>query len=59
MNNIATDYTSTMINYEKQLDGAYKKSNGIFYTDLSLASKMIEELDVSKISLEEDVVVRD
>jgi len=50
MNNIATDYTSTMIKYEKQLDDAYKKSNGIFYTDLSLASKILEELDVFKFS---------
>lgn len=50
MNNDAIDYTNTMIQYEKQLDDVYKKSNGIFYTDLSLASKMIEELDVFKFS---------
>jgi len=50
MNNDVIDYTNTMIEYEKQLDVVYKKSNGIFYTDLSLASKMIEELDVFKFS---------
>ncbi|MDD5014705.1 MAG: N-6 DNA methylase, partial [Atribacterota bacterium] len=50
MNNIATEYTTAMIEYEKQLEGAYKKSNGIFYTDLSLASKILEELDVFEFS---------
>lgn len=34
--------------YESSLDNNYKKDNGIFYTDLSLAEKMLCELKLSK-----------
>ncbi|MEA4888888.1 MAG: N-6 DNA methylase [Clostridiaceae bacterium] len=40
-------YSDEMIKYEKAIDKKYKKSNGVFYTDLFLAKKMLEELDVS------------
>lgn len=40
--------------YESSLDNNYKKDNGIFYTDLSLAEKMLMELKLPK-----DAVIMD
>ena len=37
--------------YENSLDSKFKKDNGVFYTDLSLAEKMILELKADKSSL--------
>jgi hypothetical protein len=37
--------------YESSLEPAYKKENGVFYTDLSLAEKMLLELKVDKSSV--------
>lgn len=37
--------------YENSLESDYKKNNGIFYTDLSLAEKMISELKPDKDSV--------
>lgn len=34
------------IKYEKSLDEDYKKNNGIFYTDIELASSMVEFLNI-------------
>lgn len=34
--------------YESSLDNNYKKDNGVFYTDLSLAQKMLRELKLPK-----------
>ena len=39
--------------YESSLENNYKKDNGIFYTDLSLAEKMLCELKLPK-----DVAIR-
>lgn len=46
MLNLSQDYTNSMLIYEKQLNNDYKKCNGIFYTDLFLANRIIEELDI-------------
>ena len=32
--------------YESSLENSYKKDNGVFYTDLSLAEKMLIELKI-------------
>ncbi len=37
--------------YESSLESVYKKENGVFYTDLSLAEKMLLELKVDKSSI--------
>lgn len=37
--------------YETSLEENYKKNNGIFYTDVSLAEKMISELKIPKSSI--------
>lgn len=34
--------------YEKSLDSGYKKENGIFYTDIELAQKIIQFLNIPK-----------
>ena len=34
--------------YESSLENNYKKDNGVFYTDLSLAEKMLTELKLPK-----------
>lgn len=36
------------VQYEKSLDEEYKKNNGIFYTDIELASSIIGFLDIPK-----------
>jgi len=45
------NYSELTKKYESQLDGAYKKNKGIFYTDISLASLMIDELKMTKDTL--------
>lgn len=45
---MGTDYIDETVNYEKQLNLQYKKNNGIFYTDIKLAEKMIQQLRISK-----------
>lgn len=35
-------------NYEISLSSEYKKQNGIFYTDLSLANMMFDEIDINR-----------
>ena len=37
--------------YENSLDSAFKKDNGVYYTDLSLAEKMLRELHADKSSV--------
>ena len=37
--------------YENSLENSFKRNNGIFYTDLSLAEKMLSELKLSKDSV--------
>lgn len=44
MNN--NTFEEKSIKYEKSLDEDYKKSNGIFYTDIELASSIVEFLDI-------------
>lgn len=40
--------------YESSLENSYKKDNGVFYTDLPLAEKMLMELKLPK-----DTVIMD
>lgn len=42
------DYSNKSKTYEKLLDSAYKKENGIFYTDVELAQKIIDFLNIPK-----------
>ncbi|MBI9009330.1 MAG: N-6 DNA methylase [Tenericutes bacterium] len=42
-------YTKNSRSYEKSLDSQYKKNNGIYYTDISLAKQMIDALKLSNI----------
>lgn len=44
----AVCFTETMLNYESNLEATYKKNNGIFYTDLFLADKIVKNLKLSK-----------
>lgn len=39
-------YTIKSKKYEKSLDSAYKKDNGIFYTDIKLSQKIIDFLNI-------------
>lgn len=41
-------YVDTSFAYESSLDANFRKDNGIYYTDLSLAEKMIDELHLHK-----------
>jgi len=41
-----SDYSVKSKQYEKSLDSAYKKDNGIFYTDIELSRKIIEFLSI-------------
>lgn len=41
-----TSYSIKSKQYEKSLDSAYKKDNGIFYTDIELSQKIIEFLNI-------------
>ena len=41
-----TSYSIESKQYEKSLDSAYKKDNGIFYTDIELAQKIIKFLNI-------------
>lgn len=41
-------FTECMNNYESKLDENFKKNNGIFYTDLFLADKMVKSLHIKK-----------
>ena len=43
-NNITFEEKS--IDYEKSLDGDFKKNNGIFYTDTELASSIVKFLEI-------------
>lgn len=54
MNLLESSYIEASNVYESSLDRNYKSENGIFYTDLSLAEKMITELRLSK-----DTVIMD
>lgn len=47
-------YIEASTAYEDSLGSSFKKENGIFYTDLSLAEKMLLELNLSK-----DAVIMD
>jgi len=40
------NYSIKSKEYEKSLDSAYKKENGIFYTDIELSQKIIRFLDI-------------
>jgi predicted RNA methylase len=40
------EYTYRSIKYEDSLDEIYKKENGIFYTDVKLATKIIQSLNI-------------
>ena len=40
------DYTYRSIEYEDSLDEIFKKENGIFYTDVKLATKMVKSLNI-------------
>lgn len=42
------NYSLVSKNYEKSLDLEYKKNKGIFYTDVELASRIIDFLDIPK-----------
>ncbi len=48
MADFVVNYTELMKKYESQLDESFKKLKGIFYTDFSLASLMIDELNIAK-----------
>lgn len=41
-----TSYSIKSKQYEKSLDSAYKKDNGIFYTDIELSQKIINFLNI-------------
>ena len=41
-------YSQKSKEYEKSLDSDYKKANGIFYTDIELAQKIIQFLNIPK-----------
>lgn len=45
------DYALVSRNYEKSLDLEYKKNKGIFYTDIELAEKIIDFLEIPKDSI--------
>lgn len=45
------EFSNSIFTYEKSLDLPKRKSNGIFYTDLSLAKKIIDELSIPKDAL--------
>jgi len=45
------DYALVSRNYEKSLDLEYKKNKGIFYTDIELAGKIIDFLEIPKDSI--------
>ncbi len=47
----AVEFSKSMTNYESSIEEKYKKINGIFYTDLFLADKMIKELKLDKDSI--------
>lgn len=51
MVNQMDDFSAQSKRHEEQLDLSYKKQNGIFYTDCSLASLIIEDLDIPKNSI--------
>ena len=40
------NYSAKSNRYEKSLDSAYKKENGIFYTDVELSQKIIQFLNI-------------
>lgn len=40
------EFTDTANSYENSVDPSKRKSHGIYYTDLPLAERMIEELDI-------------
>ena len=42
------NYSVKSSGYEKSLDSAYKKENGIFYTDIQLSQKIIRFLNIPK-----------
>ncbi|QQS87849.1 MULTISPECIES: HsdM family class I SAM-dependent methyltransferase [Fusobacterium] len=42
------NYSLVSKNYEKSLDLEYKKNKGIFYTDVELANRIIDFLDIPK-----------
>lgn len=42
------DYSQKSKEYEKSLKSVYKKENGIFYTDVKLAQKIIQFLNIPK-----------
>lgn len=42
------NYSVKSNEYEKSLDSAYKKENGIFYTDIELSKKIIQFLNIPK-----------
>lgn len=42
------EYSESSDRYEKELDGDFKKKNGIFYTDLSLVKTVIDFLNIPK-----------
>ena len=48
---ILSKYTLASQNYEKSLDSDLKKNNGIFYTDIKLASQIIDFLNLPKDSI--------
>ena len=41
-------YSCISKNYEKSLNAGFKKDNGIFYTDIKLASQIMEFLSLPK-----------
>lgn len=43
-----SNYSMKSKEYEKSLDSAYKKENGIFYTDIELSEKIIRFLSIPK-----------
>lgn len=45
------NYSLVSKNYEKSLDLEYKKNKGIFYTDVELANRIIDFLDIPKDSV--------
>lgn len=42
------NYSVKSNEYEKSLDSAYKKENGVFYTDIELSKKLIQFLNIPK-----------
>ena len=44
-------YSCSSKNYEKSLNSGFKKDNGIFYTDIKLASQIVEFLSLPKKSI--------